>query len=438
MRKENRILNKSVLDLQKRYDQLAEMHEGVQRHYQISAEASVDLLFELEYHRYKSRFVDIDIEYSPGKVKLAQYGKNIKDFFIKEMNCSFIHILCNGITEDLQNLLRIRFINKKINAASFVLDRSKMYYYDLEDTDLPERKLGRIIIGRFPYKSEKKEAIFDRRLQSEIMITKRLLEKSILDIQNKELAIKDALTGLHSRKYLIERLTEEYISMDIFSRLSPIELRVMKLVMKSDGAPAPVIKHQYFLKSRNKDEIVFGKALHRLKTLKAISVETARHLGELTECYFFKNSKMSYDLYLAMLDIDHFKDVNDNWGGHSVGDRILRSFAEILKKNIRTTDIPVRYGGEEFIIVFPRSSNYSRILSVLESIRTDCEKKLAVSWKGKTRNVTVSAGVTQISKFDMSIHHIINRADSALYKAKKHRNRIVLSVEDDEGNPVFI
>ncbi|MBN2079845.1 MAG: GGDEF domain-containing protein [Spirochaetes bacterium] len=438
LRQENRLLQKCITDLQNRYDILSEMFDGAQQHYQISAEASVDLLFELEYHRYKSRFIDIDIEYTPGKVKLSQYGKNIKDFFIREMHCDYLYIDCNGITEDLQNLLRIKVKNKKSDPASFSSDRNVVYYCDLEDTDLPERKLGRIIVGRYPYKSEKKEAIFDRRIKTEITITKRLLEKSILDIQNKELAIKDALTGLHSRKYLIERLSEEYQSMDILSRLNPTEMKIMKLIMKSDGAPAPVIKDQFFLKSRTKDEVVFDKAIHRLRSLKAVTAENARHLGELQECYYFKNSKMSYDLYLAMLDLDHFKDVNDNWGGHSVGDGVLRSFADIIKKNIRTTDIPVRYGGEEFIIVFPRSSNYSRILTVLENIRTEAEKKLTVSYAGKSRTVTVSAGVTQMSKFDMSIHHIINRADSALYRAKKHRNRIVLCVQDDDGQPVFI
>ena len=438
LRQENRLLQKCIVDLQHRYDVLSEMFDGAQQHYQISAEASVDLLFELEYHRYKSRFIDIDIEYQPGKTKLAQYGKNIRDFFVREMHCTYLFIQCSGITEDLKNLLRLKVGNRKTDTASFSSDRSLVYYSDLEDADLPERKLGRIVVGRYPYKSEQKEALFDRRIKSEIMLTKRLLEKCILEIQNKELAIKDALTGLHSRKFLIERLTEEYQSMDILSRLNPAELKVMKLIMKSSGAPSPVIRDQFFLKSRSKDEVVFEKAVQRLKSLKAISIENTRYLGELRECYYFKNTKMSYDLYLAMMDLDHFKDVNDNWGGHSVGDGILRAFAEIVKKNIRTTDIPVRYGGEEFIIVFPRSSNYSRILTVLENIRTEAEKKLVVSHGGKSRNVTVSAGVTQMSKFDMSIHTIIHRADSALYRAKRHRNRIVLCVQDDDGQPVFI
>ena len=135
-----------------------------------------------------------------------------------------------------------------------------------------------------------------------------------------------------------------------------------------------------------------------------------------------------------LLDLDHFKDVNDNWGGHSVGDRVLREFAEILKKNIRTTDIPVRYGGEEFIIMFPRSANYQRIsMTCLKKYAMNARTGYLVYWSGKRRNVTVSIGVAQINKFDMNAHHIINRADAALYKAKKKRNRIIYCEQDESG-----
>jgi diguanylate cyclase (GGDEF)-like protein len=430
---ENKNSKKRIMLLQEQIGILNDMLEGIQKNYQISAEASVDLLSDLEYNIFKSRFVDIDIEYSPSIDKLKEYGKNIKGFFLDDMHCTYIYIHCNGITEDLQNLLHINISRKQKDSASFLFDRSKVYYSELEDIDLPERKLGRIIIGRYPYKSREKENSFDKRIKAEILMTRRLLEKCILEIQNKELAIKDALTGLHSRKFLIERLTEEFNSMDLFTRLSTIEYNVLKIIMKSEGVAGLIIKNQYFAKYKTKDDVVFNKALHKLKTLNVISTDNVKYAGEWCDCYFFESSKMSYELYLAILDIDHFKDVNDNWGGHAVGDRVLRDFAEILKKNIRLTDIPVRYGGEEFIIIFPRSSNYSRIFDVLENIRIDCERKLSVSLLGKKRNITVSIGVTQINKFDRNIHYIINRADAALYKAKKKRNRIIMCMQDNNG-----
>jgi diguanylate cyclase (GGDEF)-like protein len=434
---ENRILKKRITGLQEQIDSLNGMLEGIQLNYQISAEASVDLLSDLEYNRYKSRFIDIDIEYPPGLEKLREYGKNMKSFFINDMHCTFICIQCKGITQDLQNLLNIKFKKKQKDSASFLFDRSKVYYFDLEDMDLPERKLGRIIVGRYPYKSREKEMVFDLRIESEILISKRLLEKGILEIQNKELAIKDALTGLHSRKFLVERLSEEFKSMDVLDKLNAIEHNLLKIIMKSEGVAATLIRQQYFSKYKTRDEVVFGKAIHRLKSLNIVSVDSVKYMGEKDDSYFFENSKISYDLFVALLDLDHFKDVNDNWGGHSVGDKVLREFADIIKKNIRTTDLPVRYGGEEFIIMFPRSNNSSRIIAVLDNIRLDCERKLLVSWNGKKRNVTVSVGLTQINKFDMNIHYIINRADAALYKAKKKRNRIISCTQDDEGELLY-
>ncbi len=437
MQSENRMYKKRVSLLQDQIDILNEMLEGIQKNYQISAEASVNLLSDLEYNKYKSRFIDIDIEFYPGLEKLKEYGKNIKDFFLNDMHCTYIYIHCDGITEDLKNLLNINIKKKQKDSVSFIFDRSRVYYFDLEDIDLPERKLGRIIIGRYPYKSREKDVSFDKRIESEILSTKRLLEKCIIEIQNKELAIKDALTGLHSRKFLIERLTEEFNSVDLLAKLTVSESNLLKMIMKSEGVASSIIRNQYFSKYKTRDEVLFGKTVHKLKASHIIDTGSVKYAGELQDCYYFKNSKMSYELYLAILDLDHFKDVNDNWGGHSVGDRILREFAEIIKNTIRTTDIPVRYGGEEFIIVFPRSINFTRIYSVLDTIRLLCEKKLVVSWGGKKRNVTVSIGVTQINKFDMNVNFIINRADAALYKAKIKRNRIIMCAQNDEGELTY-
>lgn len=434
---QNNIYKKRISTLQRQIQDLDTMLEGIQKNYQISAEASVNLLSDLEYNKYKSRFIDIDIEFYPGLEKLKEYGKNIKDFFLTDMHCTYIYIHCNGITEDLQNLLHVNIKKKQKDSASFIFDRSRVYYFNLEDIDLPERKLGRIIIGRNPYKSKEKDQSFDKRIESEIIITKRLLEKCILEIQNKELAIKDALTGLHSRKFLLERLTEEFNSVDLLSKLNATEGNLLKMIMKSQGVAASIIRNQFFAKYKTKDEDLFGKSIHKLKSTHIIETGSVKYAGELQDCYYFQNSKMSYELFLAILDLDHFKDVNDNWGGHSVGDRILREFAEIIKKNIRTTDIPVRYGGEEFIIVFPRSVNYARIFSVLNTIRMDCEKRLIASWGGRKRNVTVSIGVTQINKFDVNINYLINRADAALYKAKMKRNRIIMCMQDDDGDLVY-
>jgi diguanylate cyclase (GGDEF)-like protein len=435
VRNEDRIVNKRIVFLQKQIVILHEMQAGIHENFLIQDATHTAAGFQPshDFNSYLSRFIDIDIRYSPSIDKLREIGKNIHQFFLNDRHCSYIFIQCSSILEDQQNLLRIVIKKNREYPEGVLLDRNRIYYYNLEDSDLPERKLGRIIIGRHPYKSPERERSLDVRMKAEILVTKRLLEKYILEIQNKELAIKDGLTGLYSRKFFIERLSEEFKSLDIFSRLNVIEYRVLKTIMKSEGIAAPLVRNHYFVKYKTKDEVLFDKALHRLKTLNLISTKRIKYLGEPEDSYAFENSKMSDNFYLAILDIDRFKSVNDNWGGHLVGDRILRDFAAIIKKNIRTIDIPARYGGDEFIIIFPRSANYLRIFNALEKIRLDSEEKLAVFLNGKRRSITVSIGVTQISKFDLNIYYILNRSDSALYKAKKKRNRTVLCIQSPGG-----
>ncbi|OHD70530.1 MAG: hypothetical protein A2W19_08990 [Spirochaetes bacterium RBG_16_49_21] len=437
LQNENKILKSSIAFLQKQTEILQALLAGMRKNYRISDNISSGFFPDHDYNKYLSRFVDIDIQYSPSIGKLKEIGKHIKKFFLNDRRCTYIFIHCNGITEDLQNLLYINARKNQTGLADFLLDRSKVYQYNLEDLDLPERKLGRIIIGRYPYESGEKETTLNNRIETEILITKRLLEKYILEIQNKELAIKDGLTGLYSRKFFIERFTEEFNSMDMFSKLDESELNLLKIIIKSEGIAAHILRNHYFVKYKTKDEVLFNRVLNKLRSLNIISTKRIKYLGDLEDGYFFENSKMSYNLYLAILDLDRFKSVNDKWGGHSVGDKILREFANIIKKNIRTMDIPVRYGGEEFIIIFPRAMNYSRIFNVLEKIRHDCEHKLTVSWNGKKRNVTVSIGVTQLTKFDKNINYIVNRADAALYKAKKKRNRIVRCIQDNNDEFLY-
>jgi diguanylate cyclase (GGDEF)-like protein len=127
--------------------------------------------------------------------------------------------------------------------------------------------------------------------------------------------------------------------------------------------------------------------------------------------------------YLLMLDIDHFKAVNDQ-AGHVIGDKVLIAIADTLQKNVRNTDIICRLGGEEFSALLP-NSDLESALFVAEKIRAEIEKTYIEGYTAKFGKVTTSIGLTQIQKSD-SIDDIISRADSALYLAKeKGRNKIV-------------
>jgi diguanylate cyclase (GGDEF)-like protein len=133
-------------------------------------------------------------------------------------------------------------------------------------------------------------------------------------------------------------------------------------------------------------------------------------------------------LCLAVIDLDHFKRVNDE-AGHLGGDEVLRSFARIAQDNIREHDIFGRYGGEEFLLILPDTALLPA-LNVAERIREQVEH---FSWDGKLRNrVTVSIGLTQYIPGE-SVLDLFSRTDTAMYLAKQGgRNQVV--VEEPTGD----
>lgn len=129
---------------------------------------------------------------------------------------------------------------------------------------------------------------------------------------------------------------------------------------------------------------------------------------------------------LAMLDIDHFKEVNDTHG-HLAGDQVLQAFARLLQDQCRTTDVAARYGGEEFILaladVTPERASWA-LERVIEAVR-----ELSASYQGHEIPVTVSAGLVHVSDLESASptpDELITEADRRLYRAKRSgRNRLI-------------
>jgi len=123
---------------------------------------------------------------------------------------------------------------------------------------------------------------------------------------------------------------------------------------------------------------------------------------------------------LLMLDIDHFKQVNDQ-EGHLSGDRILQELARLLDESVRETDIVARYGGEEFIIVMPHT-DLAGACVFAERLRAEVADRMTI---------TISGGVTAAQEGDLA-ETLIARADTALYGAKTAgRNRVFYHTDDD-------
>lgn len=147
-------------------------------------------------------------------------------------------------------------------------------------------------------------------------------------------------------------------------------------------------------------------------------------LLELLDKEIGKQERNNESLSFVMIDIDYFKKINDTYG-HSIGDDVIRELASILKEEIRSTDIPGRYGGEEFGIVLTGINREDTYL-LSEHIRETIEKYEFASHATRIKT-TISLGFYCKSADDnISCKDIVKCADVALYKAKQNgRNRVV-------------
>ena len=200
-------------------------------------------------------------------------------------------------------------------------------------------------------------------------VHERTVELRQMARELKELALRDPLTGLRNRRYLFETITPQLDS----------------------------------LRQRHRREV--GGSGDRRPSSD----------GEV--------------MGLFMVDIDHFKRVNDELG-HDAGDVVLQQFAQVLASCARTNDVVVRWGGEEFLLVLPRTG-YAHLTTFADRVRATVEKKTFKLRNGHTLNLTCSIGYTSFPvffdpKFDMKLDHVISLADLGLMAAKQEgRNRII-------------
>ena len=146
-----------------------------------------------------------------------------------------------------------------------------------------------------------------------------------------------------------------------------------------------------------------------------------RLLTELLDAEMSKARRHSYPLSAVMMDIDHFKSINDTFG-HDGGDRVLAGVAHTMRSMCRKEDIVARFGGEEFVLILPVSP-ISSTLECAERIRIAIQNK---AFEGISRQVTASFGISLFVTNDTQ-DSFLKRADDALYKAKTSgRNRTEL------------
>jgi len=144
---------------------------------------------------------------------------------------------------------------------------------------------------------------------------------------------------------------------------------------------------------------------------------------------FSQRENHKYVFSLLLIDIDHFKAVNDNYG-HVVGDKLLINFSDLIRNTIRKNDIFARWGGEEFIIFFDGSTlDEAKIVS--EKLRKAIEKEEFI-FPEATINITASFGLAEYDH-GQTFEYMFNAADKALYYSKKNGRNLVNCYSESEG-----
>jgi diguanylate cyclase (GGDEF)-like protein len=156
-----------------------------------------------------------------------------------------------------------------------------------------------------------------------------------------------------------------------------------------------------------------------------------RSLDERLRTEFERHRRYGHPMSLLLLDIDHFKVINDTYG-HQAGDAVLRELADVLRNAIRTTDFVARYGGEEFVIILPHTEEAQGHM-LAERLR-HCIEQCQVQHHGVQLSATVSIGVAGFRPGAFAnVEELVREADRALYLAKANGRNLVCTMTGCEG-----
>lgn len=220
-------------------------------------------------------------------------------------------------------------------------------------------------------------------------------------------------------------------SEDLELQLDQVSLTklVKRMALETADAQKQTAAISQQLKDAHKGLLLLRKNLQEVREESIMDQLTGignrRHFDRSLDKAILDHKHARQPLALILADIDHFKKFNDQWG-HQTGDQVLRLVALAVKSNVKVTDNPCRYGGEEFAIILPNTS-LVQAHNVAERMRMTVSKRDVIkrSTGDNLGKITISAGVAMMAPDDTS-QSIIHRADLCLYAAKNAgRDRVI-------------
>ena len=192
-----------------------------------------------------------------------------------------------------------------------------------------------------------------------------------------------------------------------------------------------VLKLSEFISMTVSNAVLYERTKKLSVTDGLTGISNRPNMEQVLRSEFERSMRYGAPLSVVLLDVDHFKGVNDTYG-HQKGDEILVAFASLLKKFCRANDTAARYGGEEFLMILPQS-NAQGAFKIAERVR---EEMMKLNFTGNESHfsVTTSCGVVELDRdFIKSTDQLVAMADQALYEAKNSgRNKTVIGHSENK------
>jgi len=249
-----------------------------------------------------------------------------------------------------------------------------------------------------------------------LFVVKKLVDK--IETETKEgnvIKVRAIKWTKDNKRFFPERLREISKKLEEKAKVYSLD----KLQMENQE----LIRLLDALKKNKKELEKSEKKLQQLSITDPLTgVYNRRYLYDFLKREFERAKRYNLPLSCMMVDIDHFKNLNDTYG-HRAGDLVLKKLTTFLKENLRKIDLVARYGGEEFVIVLPETLEKKTLVSA-ERIRKGVEG-MKIALNSEKIRITVSIGVANLTQKEKDEEALIRKADKALYRAKKKgRNRV--------------
>lgn len=226
-----------------------------------------------------------------------------------------------------------------------------------------------------------------------------------------------------------EAAVKTFVAIPILSEKQMVGVLTVDNLSKDDVERLAILAMQFALEI--KKVRLYEKVERMAITDSLTGLYVRRHFLELMDEELKRSKRHKFSFAFLMLDIDDFKRCNDMYG-HLVGDVVLKEVTRIIKENVREIDIVGRYGGEELSIILPETGIQSAKV-VAERLRKKMEEHVFKAYDEKL-NITVSAGMSMYPRDSADADELIEKADAALYAAKKSGKNLVCEYKKEYNN----